>query len=207
MDFITKQLFDTGYFGYIYDQVATLLDGKTAQTRLEQTQRAVALRELLGDVVKLEDTSTYLKHLSQEREDISRYLEELPKEELQGKINLINMGLSPAKEENYQCFFSDCIAKSQECNRCPFAIPHFYALSVICQRIQRTIKKYLTVISQKGNIEGEKVKLFNLLIGDYDKILDAKGKFGSEIIEMFLDNHFTELDATLDTLPEPEYTL
>lgn len=207
LDFIAEQLFDTGYFGYIYDQVGTLLAGETPQTRLEQTQRAVALRELLGDVVKLEDMSSYLQHLSREREDLGRYLEDFSKEEIQEKVAMINMGLFPAKEKCYQCFFSDCIAKSKDCNRCPFSIPHFYSLSVICERIQRNIKKYLLITNQEGTPEGEKIKLFNLVISDYDKILSAQQKFGTEIIEMFLNNHFKEFDATLDELPEPVYVL
>lgn len=207
LDFITSQLFDTGYFGYIYDKVGNLLLGETVHEELirrEQTKSSLALKELLGDFVKLEDMSTYLKYLSQEREDLGKFFEELPKHELQKKINLINLGLSPAKEESYQCFFGSCIAKERGCSNCAFSIPHFYSLTAICERIKRTINKYEKSFSKEGIPEGEKTKLYNLLLGDYIKIEEAKRKFGCEIIEMFLDVDLGEFTDYLYGLPEPE---
>lgn len=205
LDFITKQLFDTGYFGYIYDQVGKLLIAEAPETRTEQTQRSITIRELLGDVVKLEDMSSYLLHLSQEREDLGKYLDELPKEELQKKMNLINLGLSPAKEESYQCFFAQCIASKKECSRCAFSIPHFYSLTVICERIKRIIDNYRNALQDNEIPEGELNKLYNILIMDYIKVREAKQKFGVEIVESFLDMEFKDFDHQLKLLPDPQY--
>lgn len=205
LDFITEQLFDTGYFGYVYNQVNQLLIGAKPVNRVEQTTTSIEIRELLGDVVKLEDMSSYLKHLSQEREDLGEYLGEISKEELRNRVNLINLGLSPAKEQTYQCFFASCISKKIECNKCPFSIPHFYSLSVICKRIKRTLNSYKSIADKPDIPPGEKNKLYNLLLIDYTSIIEAKQKFGKEIIEMLIDNELSEFVEELEAQPDPEH--
>lgn len=207
LDFITEQLFDTGYFGYIYNQFNQLLIGDVPAQRIEKTKKAVELRELLGDVVKLEDTTSYLKLLSEEREDVGKFLKEIPKEELKSRLNLINLGLSPAKEETYQCFFSSCITNESECNKCPFSIPHFYSLSVICKRINRIFKNYKAIAEDSKVTFGEKNKLYNLLLKDYISLMEAKQKFGTEIVEMFIDKTLYEFIEDLDNLPDPHQDL
>jgi hypothetical protein len=204
LNFITKQLFDTGYFGYVYDAVGNLLLGEHPVVRTNRTARSLKIREIFGDIVKLEDTATYLKSLSLKREELGKYLEKVPKEELQKKMNLINMGLSPAKEENYQCFFSSCIANTIDCNKCPFSIPHFYALSGICNRILRTLSNYNLAIMDRNLPEGELSKLTRLFLYDYEKILEAINTFGIEIVEMFMETEYQDFENMVNKLSEPE---
>ncbi|MBD8135083.1 hypothetical protein IFR10_05960 [Bacillus sp. CFBP 13597] len=203
LDFITKQLFDTGYFGYVYNQLNKLLIGEPPKNKIEQTNTSMELRELLGDVAKLEDTTTFLMYLSQQREDLGKYLGEISKEELKSRLSLINLGLSPARDETYQCLFANCIATNIECNKCPFSIPHFYSLSVISKRLIRILRSYQSIIGNKEIPIGEKTKLYNLMVIDYTNLLEAKQKFGAEIIEMFIDNELNELIEVLHALPEP----
>jgi hypothetical protein len=207
MDFIVEQVFDMGFYGYIYEKVGSLLVGDKSKPKINQIENSIEIKSLLGDVVKLEDTSTYLKYLSEQREELGRYLEEYPKEELKEKMKLINFGLSPAKEENYQCFFATCIAKETDCKNCSFSIPHFYSLTTICERLKRTLNKYEEKYKNKDVPVGEKMKLYNLLILDYTKISEAKYKFGTEIIEMFINSKFVEFKNKLNALPEPESLL
>ncbi|MGG4507093.1 hypothetical protein ABEP00_06275 [Heyndrickxia sporothermodurans] len=205
LDFISEQLFDTGYFGFIYNQVNHLLIGENPTSRIEQTKASNELKEMFGDVVKLEDTTSYLKQLSQERDDLGKYLEEMPKEELKNRLNLINLGLSPAREETYQCFFSSCIAKKIDCNKCPFSIPHFFSLNSISKRIKRTLKSYQEIAFNQEIPVGEKIRHYNLLIIDYKSIMEAKQKFGKEIVEMFIDSDLNEFSKQLVELPDPQY--
>lgn len=204
MDFIAHQLFDTGYFGFVYDKVANLLTGDTPKSRTEQTERALQIKEFFGDVVKLEDTAMYLKYLSKEHQELGEYIESLPQEELYKKMSLFNLGLSPAKMENYQCFFTECFVHRVECDKCVFSIPNFYTLATLCERVKRTLVRYRDSLKDENIPDGEKTKLFNLLLNDYDKILSAKSKFGAEIIEMFLELDFTEFDSTFDSIVEPD---
>ena len=204
LDFITEQLFDTGYFGFIYNKINTLLIGESPKTRVEQTKQSIEIKELLGDVVKLEDMTSYLNQISQEQHDLGVYLEKLPKDELKKKLNLINLGLSPAREESYQCFFADCIAKEIECNKCPFSIPNFYSLTTICKRIKRILYRYQTMINDSDVPIGEKTKLFNLLLKDYNRLYEAKQRFGVEIIELFIDHDMNQFLEQFHLLPEPE---
>ncbi|MCM3567561.1 hypothetical protein [Neobacillus mesonae] len=205
LDFISEQLFDTGYFGFIYNQVNQLLIGGNPTNRIEQTRASNELKELFGDVVKLEDTTTYLKQLSQERDELGKYLQEMPKEELKNRLNLINLGLSPAKEETYQCFFSSCIAMEIDCSKCPFSIPHFYSLNSISKRIKRTFQSYQEIAYNQEIPVGEKIRLYNLLIIDFKSIMEAKQKFGNEIVEMFLDSDLNDFSRRLVELPDPQY--
>ncbi|OIK11275.1 hypothetical protein BIV59_12860 [Bacillus sp. MUM 13] len=207
LDFISEQLFDTGYFGYIYKQVTHLLIGESFTNRVEQTRQSIQLRELLGDVVKLEDTTTFLKHLSQEREELGEYLGQIPQDELRSRLTLINLGLSPAKEQTYQCLFANCISNQIECSKCPFSIPHFYSLSIICKRIKRTLTSYKAIADKSDIPIGEKSKLYNLLIIDYTSVMEAKQKFGEEIIELLIDNELSDFIEELEELPDPETDL
>ncbi|MEC0182594.1 hypothetical protein P4H61_14000 [Paenibacillus peoriae] len=207
LDSITEQLFDTGYFGYVYQKVNTLLFGKIHINKLDTKQQSLKLKKLLGDVVKLEDMASYLNVLSNRQEEVGAYLEGFPKEELKSKLNLINLGLSPAREETYQCFFSTCIAPKIECNKCPFSIPHFYSLSTICKRMKRIFAIYKETSYREDVPIGEKTKLYNLLLLDFSKIADAKRKFGSEIIEMLMDLDYSGFIEGLEGLPDPQEDL
>ncbi|ETI70558.1 hypothetical protein [Neobacillus vireti] len=207
LDSITEQLFDTGYFGYVYQKVNALLLGESSTNKIDTTRHSIELKELLGDVVKLEDMASYLNVLSKRQEELGTYLEELSKEELKSRLNLINLGLSPAKEETYQCFFSTCIAQKTECNKCPFSIPHFYSLSTICRRMRRILSNYKEIAYRDDVPIGEKTKLYNLLLMDFSTIAEAKQKFGREIIEMFMDLDFNGFIKGLEELPDPQEEL
>lgn len=204
LDFITEQLFDTGYFGYVYSEMNNLLIGKSPKNRLELTQQSKEIKKLFGDVVKVEDMISYLNQLSHEEREVCDYLAEMPKEQLKERLNLINLGLSPAKEQAYQCLFAECIAKDRVCNMCPFSIPHFYALSTICKRIVLNLSRYKVLINDSQIPEGEKTKLFNFLLKDYRSIYEAKQKFGSQIIEMLIDYKMDEFVEEFHLLPEPQ---
>lgn len=108
------------------------------------------------------------------------------------------------KEQTYQCLFSKCISNEIECSNCPFSIPHFYTISVIAKRIKRTLIKYKD-IARKADIPlGEKNKLYNLLLRDYTSIMEAKRKFGEEIIVMLINNELNNVINELEEQPDPE---
>ena len=93
--------------------------------------------------------------------------------ELQKKFDLVNLGLLPSKEENYQCIYGKCIFEERDCNKCPLSIPHFYAISQICRRVSKTIKSYEKLFNNTS-YEGEKTRLANLLYSDLLLLKQAK---------------------------------
>ena len=53
LDFMTKQLFDVGYFGYTYDMMASILLGEPPKEREKRTVRALLTKNVMGIYIKL----------------------------------------------------------------------------------------------------------------------------------------------------------
>lgn len=203
LDFIVEQVFDKGYFGFVYEKINQLI--LNIPPKDKKVEPVSNLKALLGDVAKLEDTTSFLNYMSQQKKDIEHFLTEvIPKNELITRLNLINLGLSPAKNETYQCLFADCIANEIDCNNCPFAIPHFYTLSLITKRLVNSAKEYQQIYYDLSIPIGEKTKLYNILCRDYQSILEAEKKFGKEIIEMLINSEIRSFEENLFELPEPD---
>ena len=101
----------------------------------------------------------------------------------------------PAKEENYQCIFSKCEFEEIKCDMCPFAIPHFYALSAISARVVKRVEEYKDKITLNCS-EGEKTRLANLLLRDMILLKEAKEKFGEDTLNEFIENGYENLKET-----------
>lgn len=203
LDFLTEQLFNKGYFGYAYDMMASILLGEPPEKREDQTKRSLEIKEVIGDVAKIENISNYMNHMLREREDLKKYLEDLSKQEIEERLSLITLGQSPAKEENYQCLFSNCVRDSIDCNKCPFSIPHFYALSSIMDRIHKKILDFEKIINDDGIPIGEKRRVSNILMSDLILLKDAKSKFGEEALNIFLPDGYSRLREKIQSIPDP----
>lgn len=204
-DFISKQLFDLGYFGYTYDIMGTLLLGGNADDREERIQNSLLVKEVFGDIYKLETLASYINLIQKERHTIKQYLENMDRTELQKKLDLVNLGLLPSKEENYQCIYGKCIFEERDCNKCPLSVPNFYAISSICKRVSKTIKSFEKLFTNTS-YEGERTRLANLLYSDLLLLKIAKDRFGEQIIDDFISDEFKNyqtLISSIRSLPNP----
>jgi|GEM_PF-5766022 len=205
IDEIIEKLFDFDYFGYVYKtlskSVISIEDQKDNEL-IHSNSKVIKL--IFGDILKIENSAITLSYLSQRNKDINLYLDKYSQEELNKNLKLIKLGLNYSKIENFQCLFAECIAKSSECSKCPFAIPHFYSLMVLSERIKVNVNKFLDEEKRKDVNEGELKRLYKLLVKDYIMLLEAEEAFGVEIIEYFLQEDADSLANRLKSLKDPE---
>ena len=202
LDYISRQLFDIGYFGYTYDIMAAILLGEPPNNREERTQRSLLVKEIYGDIYKIENLSRYLNIIEMERKGLNKYLSELTAEDLQDKLNLVNLGQLPAKEKYFQCIYGKCVFKERECNKCPLAVPHFHALSSIGERVVKRVNEFSKLFNQTSK-KGEKARISNLLYADLLLLKEAKEKFGQDVVSEFMQCSYDELKELIRTLPDP----
>ncbi|MGG2119852.1 hypothetical protein AB1J99_30140 [Bacillus bombysepticus] len=202
LNFMTKQLFDVGYFGYTYDMMASILLGEPPKEREKRTIRALLTKNVMGNIYKIEGIAGYLNRIAEEKKTLLEYLESVAKENLQDTFHFIKLGQMPAKEENYQCIFSKCEFEEIKCDMCPFAIPHFYALSAISARVVKRVEEYKDKITLNCS-EGEKTRLANLLLRDMLLLKEAKAKFGEDTLNEFIENGYENLKSNISELPNP----
>jgi hypothetical protein len=207
LDFLTEQLFNVGYFGYAYDMMASILLGESPESREEKTRRSLEIKDIIGDVSKIENMSNYINYVSRERDDLKKYLEEMPKRELKEKLNLITLSQSPAKDEHYQCLFSDCVKDRVDCKDCQYSIPHFFVLSQVMERIDKKLLKYESIVNDPNMPNGEKRRVSNLLYSDILLLKEAKDKFGEDALSLFLPEEYTDgyssLRDKIKMIPDP----
>ncbi|MDI3091474.1 helix-turn-helix domain-containing protein [Priestia megaterium] len=201
VNYISKQLFDTGYFGYTYELLSSIILGISEEDYSKKTDNIKSLQDIFGDIYKVENMSGYINLIENERLNVKSYFSGLPQEALVEKLNLINLEQLPSKEMYYQCLYGKCIFLERECNKCPFAIPHFYALSTIGDRILARIKEYKRMIH--SDLKGEKIRISNLLFSDLLLLKEAKQKFGTDVLAAFLKIDYETLRTEISSLPSP----
>lgn len=202
LDYIASQLFDKGYFGYTYDLFSKVLLGENNIHQNDSLKKSVLIKNIFGDIYKIENLAKYINVLEQEDEDLLHYLNEHSEEELQEKMLLLNLGQLPAKEANYQCIYGKCIFLERDCNRCPFAVPHFYALTKIATNMVKRLKEYRE-IHDNSRYFGEKVRISNLLFSDLLVLSHAKQKFGEDVLSAFIKIEYNDLKEQISALPSP----
>lgn len=200
---LIRRLFDLDYYGYIYRELSTKLSAAetTDISLIYSNSRLVNL--IFGDVLKLENSVRIFEYLEKRKIEIQIVIENFTEKELETKMNIINLGKGFSKQENYQCLFSNCIAKNTDCNNCMFSIPHFYNLSNLSKRIKSNIENYLQEEAREDSIIGELQRLYNLMIKDYICLLEAEEKFGTDVIDFFLKEEFEQVISKLNNLNDP----
>lgn len=202
LDYIASQLFDKGYFGYTYDLFSKVLLGETSINPDDSPKKSVLIKNIFGDIYKIENLARYINALEQEHEDLLYYLKDHSETELQEKMLLLNLGQLPAKEANYQCIYGKCIFLERDCNRCPFAVPHFYALTKIAANMVKRLKEYREIHNNSMYL-GEKVRISNLLFSDLLVLSHAKQKFGEDVLSAFIKIEYNDLKEQISALPSP----
>ncbi|WP_419960414.1 hypothetical protein [Psychrobacillus sp. BM2] len=200
IDFITRQLFEVGYFGYAYDILSELLIGTPPDDRLERTNRSLHIKQLFGDVLHLEKTAGYLNALSKEREVTREVLQGYTDKELKGLSDVIKLGQQPAKDEGYHCLFNHCRFEEVECKYCPFAVIHIYTLSQLGITATERVKEF-TDKFPKTSKEGEKTRLTNRMYSQLFLIKQAVNRFGDEVVSEYMPEGLKNFREELDKLP------
>ncbi|WP_075982045.1 hypothetical protein [Bacillus massilinigeriensis] len=202
LDYIASQLFDKGYFGYTYDLFTKVLLGSSSMHLDDSLNKSVLIKNIFGDIYEIENLARYINILEQEDEDLLHYLNGHSEKELQEKMLLLNLGQLPAKEANYQCIYGKCIFLERDCSRCPFAVPHFYALTKIAANMVKRLKEYRDIHDNSMYL-GEKVRISNLLFSDLLVLSHAKQKFGEDVLSAFIKIDYNDLKEEISSLPSP----
>ncbi|WP_107936548.1 hypothetical protein [Ureibacillus chungkukjangi] len=200
---ILKNLNSVGYFGYTYTLLTNVLLGK--QGAKVTTTSTLLLKEVFGDIYKVENFITQINSIEQANLDIVTYLEKLTKNELENLYGLISLGQKPAKEEHWQCILGDCIYLDKNCENCPFSIPNYYALDSLLKKIIKHITDYEKYFEH--NIKYELIKSSKLIHRYLLLLSAAKKKFGENAISSFLGYDYTVLKDKLSGLHDFNYYL
>ncbi|MEE3953434.1 phage tail assembly chaperone [Peribacillus frigoritolerans] len=196
LDFITNQLFNMGHFGYSYDALGELLLNNSLLDREEKTKQSLMIKEVFGDVHQIEHLANYLRRLIEDQNSVKKVLLGYSVEERQQLSNLIKFGQQPGKKEGYQCIYSKCPFPSRDCEKCPFAIPHFYALSQLSEDFYNIFNEFKDKFPNTEK-RGEKVRLANNLYSYLHIISLAKRQFGEENISSFFNQGLDEIKNEL----------
>lgn len=202
LDYIASHLFDKGYFGYTYDLFTKVLLGSSSMHLDDSLNKSVLIKNIFGDIYEIENLARYINILEQEDEDLLHYLNGHSEKELQEKMLLLNLGQFPAKEANFQCIYGKCIFLERDCSRCPFAVPHFYALTKIAANMVKRLKEYRDIHDNSMYL-GEKVRISNLLFSDLLVLSNAKQKFGEDVLSAFIKIDYNDLKEEISSLPSP----
>lgn len=204
LNLITHQLFDMNYFGYSYSIFKKYISNETnfIKSGITNIDYIKDIKTLFGDVHKIEHLAIQINLIEKNFHSLIEYLNCLNSDQLNELDSLLQLCALPAKESHFQCILGDCIYENQKkvsCSKCPFAIPHFYALTKITKDSLDLIKKYK---SRTIKSNGEKVHIVNLIYKNLALISGAKKTFGGNILEAFLGIDYSELLKEVNELED-----
>src|SRR5690606_33223477 len=144
LELINKQLFELGNFGFLYDGMSIVLSMEKERNKNSSNEKALMVKKVLMSLSITEQVSGFLNALFKERNIALDLLSEMPLEDIRSKFTLLNLGLMPAKSDDFQCLISesDCPFGSRECQSCPISIPNIYTLNSIGRRINKKISEF-----------------------------------------------------------------
>ncbi|MGM0835879.1 MAG: hypothetical protein ACQEV7_06955 [Bacillota bacterium] len=211
MDFITKQLFDLGHFGYAYDTLTQLLTGEIPEDRSKRTNTALLMRETFGEVYQIESTANYLNRISQDKEFVKKYLMNLDHTQRENLTISIKLGQTPSKKDGYQCILRKCHYPERDCGKCHFSVPSFYCLSEISTELDAFLDLYQKRFAETSK-KGEKIFLANKLYSYLYLIKQAISKYGAESVSFFfpgglsaLKKRLSDVESTKHLITVPEW--
>lgn len=200
---ILKNLYSVGYFGYTYTLLTKMLLGRQG---LNVTTKAIELlKEVFGDIYKVENFITQINSIEKANLEVISYFKKLNTNELENLFGLISLGQKPSKENHWQCVLGDCMYLERNCENCPFAIPNYYVLNSILEKLNKHIDDYQNYFVL--GIQGELVKSSKLIHRYLLIISSAKKKFGEVAISSFLGYEYLIFKEKLSTLADFKYYL
>ncbi|MDQ8738867.1 hypothetical protein [Paenibacillus sp. LHD-38] len=198
MGHLTRNLFDRGEFGYIYDQLIDVLsseNGYEPNNALEErTNRIVQIKRKWSAEVT-EGFSSFLQAIENEKQTIIIKIKSMDKAEAFEYIRKLYLNEMPSKQQHIQCFsYPSCHKPSRDykCTTCAYAIPNMYALNALASDIRGTMEKY-----REARTDGSKEKYFNSLSLSLDLLTQALSEFGEDLTWTFFEGGEQGLEAEL----------
>ncbi|EGF75831.1 hypothetical protein BATDEDRAFT_29036 [Batrachochytrium dendrobatidis JAM81] len=202
VDFLTKQLFRRGSFGYIPDLFAKLLYGKenSFETRTDQIME---IKRAIGGPKDLENIAGFMNLIEQETKLVEDILSDMDEQELWDTYHKIETNQMSGKEEFFQCLVSQtgCVYPGKRCSECLLSIPNFYALSTISSRILSLIVEFNNEFKDE-TLPAEKTRLANTLHMNLRHFQSAMEKFGKDEVYKFLNIESEVFKKALQSLPD-----
>lgn len=192
LNFLTRQLFARGSFGFIYDTFLDVLQGVEID-REKRTTEIQFLTNYFGDIYKIEEIAGFLNVIQSDRKSILDRILSMGLEEALEFVNKIETHQLPSKQDNVQCMVAEsgCVKKGQgiSCFDCAFAIPNYYALSALGTSLQDRLNSYID--TQKPDTkepyyeQRKKARLFYIQL---DLFAQAIQRFGFDAYEFISDS-------------------
>ncbi|MGD7052934.1 hypothetical protein [Sutcliffiella horikoshii] len=200
INFLSNQLFDRDYFGFISNLFVELIYGQEKNMQ-KKTNQIKKVNKTIGDGFQLEQLSMFINSTIQNEDKVKEIIKGLMKDEIEEKYASIIFGSTASKKQNISCLIapSDCLYPGKDCVNCHFAIYNFYALSTICKRLKDSIYFLATEFSAL-KFKGDKERNFILFIRLIRIFKEAERKYG-EIIYEFMDLSKEEFLRTLELVP------
>jgi len=211
LNFLTRQLFARGSFGFIYDTFLDVLQGVEID-REKRTTEIQFLTNYFGDFYKIEEIGGFLNVIQSDRKTILDRILSMGLEEALEFVNKIETNQLPSKQDNVQCMVAEsgCVKKGQgiSCFDCAYSIPNYYALSALGASLQDRMDSYLDAKKPKKpkNPETEepeteepyyeqrkKARLFYIQL---DLFAQAIQRFGFDVYEFISDSREEFIEHT-----------
>ncbi|KAA0547197.1 hypothetical protein FZW96_14605 [Bacillus sp. BGMRC 2118] len=201
LNFLTRQLFARGSFGFVYDTFLDVLQGIEID-REKRTTEIQFLTNHFGDINKIEEITGFLNVIQSDRKAILDRILSMGLEEALEFVNKIETQQLPSKQDNVQCMVveSGCVKKGKgiSCFDCAFAIPNYYALSAIGASLQDRLNSYLDYQEpETEELYYEQRKKARLFYIQLDLFSQAIQRFGFDAYEFISDSReefITHLD-------------
>lgn len=195
---ITRQLFDRGDFGFLYDQLHDVLSFDK-QTLEERTTSISNLQRLLPPV-EVETTIGFLNERISEQHSLAWQMLQFSPEEAMEFAKKLYLREMPSRAQNIQCgMYNNCPKnKSSEnypCNGCGFAIPNIYAITDIFIDVLKRLNKY-----KLATLEVPKKRELKFIIRLLDVLSEAITAYGEEYVWSFFPGGEAAFEQNLQAI-------
>lgn len=186
---LVDQLFERNQFGFVTQSLSNLINGIENNKEVE-TKKIVLLQEQFGDVFKIEATAGIINRISNEKQEVIKYLKELDLDGLHNIFYSSIIGNLPAYQKNHQCIFSKCkyendFGEKPSCTTCAASIINIYALREIMDNYLYMMEKIIKEF--ESSLIGEKQKLANQFFLLNEVVNRARNQFGRETVDGFIE--------------------
>ena len=209
LEFLSKNIFERGEFGYIYDTLVDIVSGNSEKMELieERTDLIKTIKNSFGNEMKLEASVKLANYYNQI--DVINMLYEKGLDECNNILNKIYFKDMPSKEKDVQCLFSetDCplpergmYPKKDGCLGCKYSIPNIFSLSTVSDRLKMDFKAYNDTTNKVVQ------RKLSMRIYKYKEIMkEAIQKYGKEHVYgvLGLDMDGQEFRETLASITPP----
>ncbi|MBT2605582.1 hypothetical protein J7E55_21610 [Bacillus sp. ISL-53] len=202
VDYISKQLFDLGSFGYIFDGMSQILLNEAPKPI--QNENALMIKNSFGDVSVVEGISKHFNMLKKEKDYVLNQLKSIQKEEIKQNMDYLQFGLMPSKKEGYQCLVggaTNCPHKAMDCRNCSLNVPNRFALCSFSYDIEKAFDEVEQGFLET-DLEAEKIRLSNKLFTQLSFLRTAIDRFGRDVVDQFIPGGLDRINKRLRQIPK-----